>query len=239
MSDQLKQAVAHIKSGDKKAGETILLSLLKQDPTNSRAWLYLSAVVNTPEKKRQCLAEAIKHDPANETARNVLAKLNQKHPPPPLYAETEPYEDEEIWLPDSFKTVPPVTVPEPIVSQPVATETAADQAQQRETAWESVVVRDLAAYRRPQDIATKLAERGMDYNQALGFVLYVSRKKKRQIAIRRMPITLLIAIPTFFTGIMFWLTAITPRGLVLGLAMVISSIVGTMVVLKDIFSGGG
>lgn len=237
MSVQLKQAVAHIKSGDKQAGKTILLSLLKQDPTNSRAWLYLSAVVNTPEKKRQCLEEAIEHDPDNETARKALVKLNQKYPPPPFYAEMAVSDDEEIWLPDSFKTAS--LIPEPQVSSPVQPQTAtnfsiADEQKQRTRTIEASIVRSLATYRRPKDIAQGLAEKGMDYNQAMGYILYVSQKKRREIALRRMPLIFSLSGIIFIVGIATFLTAITIRGVIVGFAMITSSFAGVWLILKDL-----
>lgn len=239
MSDQLKQAVAYIKAGDKKAGRTVLVSLLKQDPTNSHAWMYLSALVSTPEKKRQCLEEAIEHDPDNETARNALAKLNQKYPPPPLYAETaESYEDEEMWLPDSFKTTSLMPEPQIQTSSPVQPQASNNMAvtneqKQRESVIEASIVRALAVYRRPKDIAQELAEKGMDYNQALGYVLYVSQKKRREIALRRMPLIFAISGITFVVGIGAFLTAITFRGVIFGIAMIMSSFAGVWLIMKD------
>lgn len=239
MSTQLKQALAHIKSGDKQAGKKILLSLLKQDPTNSRAWLYLSAAVNTPEKKRQCLEAALEHDPNNEPARQALAKLNQKYLPPPLYEETAvSHQDDEMWLPDSFKNVP--SIPEPQIQEPrlpqPSTTIKTEAQKHREQMVENSIVRSLAAYRRPQEIAKDLAEKGMDYNQALGYVLYVSRKKKREIALRRMPLIFTLSAIIFIVGIATFLTAITFRGIIVGFAMMTSSLAGVWLVVKDLIA---
>lgn len=240
MSVQLKQAVAHIKSGDKKAGKAILMSLLKQDPSNSRAWLYMSAVVDAPDKKRKCLEEAIVHNPGNETARNALAKVNQKCPSPSLNLETAVAEDEdeEMWLPDSFKigsTAGEILFEEPnqMPAQPPVNQTATADRQRKEAIWESLIVRGLAAYRRPNEIATDLANKGMDYNQAIGFVLYVSRKKKRAIALRRMPIVLFIGGLTFIFGLYL---LFSPQFFIYGLAMVVSAFVGMSALLKEVFS---
>jgi hypothetical protein len=44
-----------ILSGDKKAGRELLGQVLKADPLNETAWLWLSTVVDDPDKERECL----------------------------------------------------------------------------------------------------------------------------------------------------------------------------------------
>ncbi|GJM42758.1 MAG: hypothetical protein DHS20C20_30400 [Ardenticatenaceae bacterium] len=242
MSTQLEKAVAYIKSGDKQAGKAVLLRILKTDPANSRAWMYMSAVVNKPEMKRKCLEEAIELQPNNEMARNALAKLNQKYPPPALPEETAVLDNEEQWLPESFREVTPTIKPIPSItppqhphSQPNPPPTKAHHDKtERIALLEASIIRELARYRSPKDIAKNLAEKGMDYNQALGLVLFVSQKRKRPIALRRLSIVLLIAVPTFIWGVL--LIASVSR-FIYGLPLVISSIVGTAIVLKDVVLG--
>lgn len=75
---KLNEAIAAIKSGDKKTGGSILSQLLKENPKNERAWLWLYKCVDTPEKKRYCLKKAIEINPNNQKAKEVLEKLLAK-----------------------------------------------------------------------------------------------------------------------------------------------------------------
>jgi hypothetical protein len=97
MADQLKQAIQLIKSGDSDRARQLLIEKLKAEPKNDTAWVWLSTVVETAELKRECLEEALKHNPHNEVARRskmphasggTLAAIGQ--PPTPLPNQTGP-----------------------------------------------------------------------------------------------------------------------------------------------------
>lgn len=45
MSDELQQAITLIKSGDKQNGRRLLAEILKAEPRNEQAWLWMSSVV--------------------------------------------------------------------------------------------------------------------------------------------------------------------------------------------------
>jgi hypothetical protein len=60
MSEPLSEAVTAIKSGDKAAGQKLLIEILNEDPNNDTAWIWMSAVVETDELRCECLQEAIK-----------------------------------------------------------------------------------------------------------------------------------------------------------------------------------
>jgi hypothetical protein len=55
MDDTLEQAISAIKSGDKLTGQRILASIVKNDPNNETAWLWLSTSVEQVEQKKFCL----------------------------------------------------------------------------------------------------------------------------------------------------------------------------------------
>jgi Tfp pilus assembly protein PilF len=77
MADKLQRAIARIKADDKTDGRQFLWEILKADPKNDKAWLWMSAVVDTDELRQECLEEALKVNPSNQTARNGLAKLRR------------------------------------------------------------------------------------------------------------------------------------------------------------------
>ena len=234
MSAQIQEAIVQIKSGHKKAAKAILLELIKEDATNSAAWLCLSAAVHKAETRRTCLEKAILYDPDNTAAQQALAKLNEKYPPPVVETavihenipleEVEAFEDEEMWLPDSFKPISPI--------ENQATMSTIDKdRQQKEAMLEAIVVRRLGKFHRPKDIAEELAKRNVDYNEALRFTLAVGKEKQRQIAIRRVPISLMIIAITFIMGVVFLFSRFS---LYFGWPMIISSFVGVFIMLKDI-----
>lgn len=78
MSPELKQAVKLIKSGQKEAGKEILLQILSEDERNDTAWLWMSATVDTDELRLECLDEALRINPNNETAKRGHQKLTQR-----------------------------------------------------------------------------------------------------------------------------------------------------------------
>jgi hypothetical protein len=72
---ELRQAVALIKSGDLIAARTLLSRFLTDHPTNDHAWVLMAAAVDTDELRSDCLNEALKHNPRNETARKALDRM--------------------------------------------------------------------------------------------------------------------------------------------------------------------
>ncbi len=83
--DDLEQAIALIKSGEKADGQQLLIEVLKTDPKNDAAWVWMSAVVDTDDMRRECLEEALKFNPSNRAAALGLEKLRQKPYKPPAY----------------------------------------------------------------------------------------------------------------------------------------------------------
>jgi hypothetical protein len=76
MKDDLKQATRLIESGDVAGGRRLLVELLKVDPKNDTAWMWLATVVETGDLRRECLQEALKYNPRNKTARKALERLS-------------------------------------------------------------------------------------------------------------------------------------------------------------------
>jgi predicted Zn-dependent protease len=73
--EELKQAIALIKSGMKQDSIPILKGILKTDRNNERAWLWLSACVEKTEDKKYCLGEVLRINPNNEGAKIALGRL--------------------------------------------------------------------------------------------------------------------------------------------------------------------
>jgi hypothetical protein len=77
----LNEAVRRIRQGDRAGGKELLVELLKAEPENDQAWLWMAAAVEEDTLRRECLEEALKHNPDNQEARRALQKLAGGGPP--------------------------------------------------------------------------------------------------------------------------------------------------------------
>ena len=78
MSDNLQRAIAAIRSGDKETGKRLLAELIRNDPRNETAWLWMSSVIDSDERRRTCLERVLAINPRNETAKQGLETLRRK-----------------------------------------------------------------------------------------------------------------------------------------------------------------
>ncbi len=95
MSDKLQQAISLIKSGDKKRGKHLIGEVIKEDPENETAWLWMYNLVAQPEKKQFCLERALAINPENQKARKALANLKQSSSPQVKQQPQLPQKDDE------------------------------------------------------------------------------------------------------------------------------------------------
>ena len=73
--DPLERAIEIIQSGDRRTGRHLLAALLKSEPKNVRAWLWMSDLVDSDAQQFDCLRRVLDLDPTNTTARARLAGL--------------------------------------------------------------------------------------------------------------------------------------------------------------------
>lgn len=92
MLPTLQDAIKAIKAGNKQAGREFLAEILQNDPDNEMAWLWLAGVVESNERRRQCLERVLALNPANQAAQRGLAALPPKPsgPPPVAPPRAEP-----------------------------------------------------------------------------------------------------------------------------------------------------
>ena len=74
----LQQAIQVIQYGDRASGTRLLAQVLQADPQNVRAWLWMSEVADTDERRRECLQRVIEIEPANQAAHARLAQLEAR-----------------------------------------------------------------------------------------------------------------------------------------------------------------
>jgi hypothetical protein len=78
MSDQLDYVYKLIKAGNRADARQLLTEVLTSDPENDRAWVLMAAAVETHDLRQECLEEALKFNPENQTAIKALASLKRR-----------------------------------------------------------------------------------------------------------------------------------------------------------------
>jgi len=74
----LREAIASARSGNKAWARECLSRVLRTDPRNEEAWLWLSAVLESSEEKRFCLEKVLTINPNSTQARAGLRYLQQQ-----------------------------------------------------------------------------------------------------------------------------------------------------------------
>ena len=92
MSTMLEQAVAHIRAGEIEKARSLLIEVLKQNPSDEAAWLWMTKCVVETEQKRYCFERVLKLNPQNQYAIRGLRHLTKPISPPtqPELIEPEP-----------------------------------------------------------------------------------------------------------------------------------------------------
>ncbi len=100
MHQFVQSAIEAAKQGDNDKAIAFLKQVLSANPNNIDAWLVLAAVVEDPQRKRQCLNRVLKLDPVNVVAREELLEMDRaemggtapfiSEPPEPAQFQDEP-----------------------------------------------------------------------------------------------------------------------------------------------------
>jgi hypothetical protein len=87
--DLLQQGIAAYKAGLKSEARSLFKRVLDLDPGSEQAWLWLGGAVDNDQERRHCLELVLAINPANETARQGLARLRMgQRPAAPLAGKT-------------------------------------------------------------------------------------------------------------------------------------------------------
>ena len=71
----IQTGIEYFKSGNKIGARQIFLEILKREPNNEIAWLWLAACVEKLEQKRDCFNKVLSINPNNPNAQKALAEL--------------------------------------------------------------------------------------------------------------------------------------------------------------------
>ena len=88
-SSTLQTAIAAVHSGDKETAQRLLAQVIRDDPQNATAWLWMSSVTDSDEHRRYCLEQVLTINPHNETAQHGLEALSQMQVSEPSQAQKQ------------------------------------------------------------------------------------------------------------------------------------------------------
>jgi hypothetical protein len=90
-NDLLQRGIAALKAGDKAEARRLLGRIIRQNPRDEQAWLWMSGAVDTARERATCLTKVLEINPQNETARRGLTTLKKRLPTTPAPpVETQP-----------------------------------------------------------------------------------------------------------------------------------------------------
>lgn len=75
MDNQLQQGIEAFRSGRRDEARKIFLSIVKQDPSNERAWGWLYNVCNNDQERTYCLKQILRINPNNQKAKQLLENM--------------------------------------------------------------------------------------------------------------------------------------------------------------------
>ena len=92
MHQSVQSAIEAANQGDKNKAMGFIKEVLSSSPNNVDAWLVLAAIVDQPERKRQCLNRVLSLDPINRIAREELLEMDRASMggTPPFIPEPSP-----------------------------------------------------------------------------------------------------------------------------------------------------
>jgi hypothetical protein len=108
--NELQQAIAALKAGEKARGRSMLVRIIQQQPKNELAWLWLYDFVDSDEQRRDCLKKVVGINPANQNAQQALNSLTP-HIEAPMVEVIAPNEKPVPEIPEQqvSSTVPMIS----------------------------------------------------------------------------------------------------------------------------------
>lgn len=106
---RLKEAIEKIQSGQKEAGRQALVKLLRLDPHNERAWLWLAYALDTQEERIQTLEHFLKIHPESRSIHQALDTLKRVLP------QAEDWPDDGAQIPPAGSSPAAHGEPPPVI----------------------------------------------------------------------------------------------------------------------------
>jgi hypothetical protein len=72
---RIQSGIDALRAGKRRDARRIFSDVVRSQPDNAEAWWYLSAVVDDPDQKAQCLRQVLRLEPKHDEARGLLNTL--------------------------------------------------------------------------------------------------------------------------------------------------------------------
>jgi len=79
--EKMNSGITAFRNGNKKVALQIFSEIVKSDPRNETAWLWLAAGVDDIEQKEFCFTKVLEINPHNENAQKALSQIKKPLPP--------------------------------------------------------------------------------------------------------------------------------------------------------------
>lgn len=77
---RLERAIEAIKAGNRSMGRQLLTEIIRENPRNETAWVWMASVSDTVHEMRQCYSIALSINPRNRAAKAGLKRLAARKP---------------------------------------------------------------------------------------------------------------------------------------------------------------
>jgi tetratricopeptide (TPR) repeat protein len=78
LENLLQMGITAAKQGNRQAARVMFKQVLDEDKKNDRAWVWMASVAEDPLQSQQYLETALKINPSNKAARNMLKKMSKR-----------------------------------------------------------------------------------------------------------------------------------------------------------------
>jgi tetratricopeptide (TPR) repeat protein len=79
--EKINSGISAFRSGNKKVALQIFSEIVKIDPRNETAWLWIAACVDDIKQKEFCFTRVLEINPNNENAQKALSQIKKPLPP--------------------------------------------------------------------------------------------------------------------------------------------------------------
>ncbi|MGD8791661.1 MAG: hypothetical protein PVF47_03845 [Anaerolineae bacterium] len=173
---KLQRAIQLIKEGDADRARQLLTQTLDEDPGQEVAWLWMTSVVDSDERRAYCLRRVLDLNPTNQLAQDGLAALQADAVAATLAPEPAPPPAPEV-----------ADIPTP--------------AQPDGDLLVEFVVERLAGRARARDVVYEICEKtGMSWSSAEALVRRVQAEQGHKIAGRQRPLLVLVGVIIILAG---------------------------------------
>ncbi|MCB9435527.1 MAG: tetratricopeptide repeat protein [Anaerolineales bacterium] len=126
MNDYLQQAIEYLKAGEKDSARKALVRVIKQDPNNEKAWLYMVACAANHAQVEASIRQLLRISPTNKKYQDLAQRYHvEPSAAPPLSEPPHPQNVKEAL--DQVHTVLQTTSPPQRVHQPRPIETPEEE----------------------------------------------------------------------------------------------------------------